>query len=75
MREGSGFGQAQILFLWPYWIERAISAQRVVSQVVDVIGGGFEAFGHSRGDRWMLADVGRCDQSSAALVVRLGILT
>jgi hypothetical protein len=57
MKERSGFGSGQTLFFWPYWIERAISAQRVVNQVVDVIGSGFESFGHSRGDQRMLADV------------------
>jgi hypothetical protein len=59
MEEGSGFGQVQAPCLWPYWQERAISVQMVVGEVVDVIGGGFESFGHSRGDRWMLAGVNK----------------
>jgi hypothetical protein len=57
MKEWSEFGQAQKLFLWPYWTEKAISAQRIVSEVIDVIFGGFEYLAHNLGNRWMLGDL------------------
>jgi hypothetical protein len=56
MKELSGFEQAQTLFLWPYWIQKTISAQRIDGQGVDVIGGRFESFGHGWDDRYRVFD-------------------